>query len=201
MLISRHYRDRRGSQSHQQQRCDQGRLAADAVAIMSEDRGAHRTRDEADRINGERLERPDPGVGMREEQFCKDEPGDCRGRSRTTRSRSRRWRRSQPAAIEADVRPHSTEQDCYRILPSGSLRGFLRRLPKADMCRNRTKLAALPSGSIRRRPRVKFCPPRIGGAATAQCRRGFTKSARAEAGSAPAESKERGKNTDMHVQV
>ena len=43
---------------------------------MAENGGADRTRDEADRVDGERLQRPDPGVGVREKQLCENEAGD-----------------------------------------------------------------------------------------------------------------------------
>ena len=43
---------------------------------MAEDGRADRARDEADGIDGEGLERADPGVGVREEQLGEDEAGD-----------------------------------------------------------------------------------------------------------------------------
>jgi hypothetical protein len=43
---------------------------------MAENGGADRSRHEADGVDGEGLERPDPGIGMRKEQFCKYEAGD-----------------------------------------------------------------------------------------------------------------------------
>ena len=43
---------------------------------MPEDGGADRARDEADGVDRKGLERPDPGVGMREEQLGEHEAGD-----------------------------------------------------------------------------------------------------------------------------
>lgn len=43
---------------------------------MPEDRSPDRPRDEADRIDGEGLQRADPGIGMRKEQFCENQAGD-----------------------------------------------------------------------------------------------------------------------------
>ena len=43
---------------------------------MAEDRRAYRPRDEAHGIDGKGLERADPGVRVREEQFGEDEAGD-----------------------------------------------------------------------------------------------------------------------------
>src|SRR5262249_26583009 len=54
------------------------RLAADAVAVMPENRSTHRARDKADGIDRKGLERADPWVGVREEQFGKDQARDGR---------------------------------------------------------------------------------------------------------------------------
>jgi hypothetical protein len=43
---------------------------------MSENGGADRSRDEADRVDRERLQRADPGIGVREIQFCEDQARD-----------------------------------------------------------------------------------------------------------------------------
>ena len=43
---------------------------------MPENRGAYRARDKADGIDGEGLQRPDPGVRMRKKQLRKDEAGN-----------------------------------------------------------------------------------------------------------------------------
>src|SRR6185437_12029621 len=55
---------------------DQGGLAADPVAEMSEDRRTHRARDEADGIDAERLQRAHQRVGVREEQLGEHQAGD-----------------------------------------------------------------------------------------------------------------------------
>ena len=93
--VGRHEGDEEGRDAHAQQRGDQRRLAADAIAVMAEDRGADRPRDEADEIGaeGEQRRRPaGPGWGSR---ACrKPGPPPCRKeRSRTTRS----WCRSSTA--------------------------------------------------------------------------------------------------------
>ena len=73
---SRDQRHRKSGQSHQQQGGDQGRLAADAVAEMPENRGTYRARNEADGVDGESLEGPDPGIRMRKKQLGEDEARD-----------------------------------------------------------------------------------------------------------------------------
>ena len=45
---------------------------------MAENGGADRARDEADGVDGERLQRTDPGVGVREKQLCENQAGDGR---------------------------------------------------------------------------------------------------------------------------
>jgi hypothetical protein len=75
-LIGRHQRHRESGETHEQQRGDQRRFAADAVAVVAEDRSAHRPRHEAYRIDGEGLERSDPRIRIREEQLGEDEAGD-----------------------------------------------------------------------------------------------------------------------------
>src|SRR6185437_5939334 len=62
-VITRHQPDRGGRDARHQQGDDEGGLAADAVAVMAEDRSSNRPRDEADEVNAERLQRADPGVG------------------------------------------------------------------------------------------------------------------------------------------
>src|SRR5262252_9465509 len=54
---------------------DEGRLAADAIAVVAEDRGSDRPRDEADEIHAERLQRADPWVGAGEVDLAEDQPG------------------------------------------------------------------------------------------------------------------------------
>jgi hypothetical protein len=67
---------RESGQTHEQQRRDQGRFAADAVAVVAEDRRAHRPRHEAYGVDGKGLERSDPRVRIREEQLGEDQAGD-----------------------------------------------------------------------------------------------------------------------------
>ena len=55
--VGRHKRDQEGRNAHAQQRRDQRRLAADAIAVMAEDRRADRPADEADEIGAEGQQR------------------------------------------------------------------------------------------------------------------------------------------------
>ena len=55
--IAGHEGDQEGGDAHQQQGGDQRRLAADAVAVVAEDRGADRAADEADEVGAERRQR------------------------------------------------------------------------------------------------------------------------------------------------
>src|SRR5256886_15860836 len=75
LLVGRHERHQKGGDPHDQQPRDQCRLAADASAEMSEDRGADGARQEADGINGECLERADQRIGFREVQLGEHESG------------------------------------------------------------------------------------------------------------------------------
>ena len=75
-LITGNQTDRSGGNAGHQQGHDQGRFAADAVAVMAEDRGADRARDETDEIDGESFEHPDQRVGFGKEQLGEDEAGD-----------------------------------------------------------------------------------------------------------------------------
>ncbi len=75
LLIGGNEADRRSGKPGQQQGGDQRRLAADAVAIVAEDRGADRPRDEAHRVDGERLQHANQGIGLWKEQLAKDEAG------------------------------------------------------------------------------------------------------------------------------
>jgi hypothetical protein len=75
-LIRRDERDQEGRGSHQQQRCNQRRLAADAVAVVAKNSSAHRARNEPHGIDRKGFRGSDPGIGLREEQLCEDEPGE-----------------------------------------------------------------------------------------------------------------------------
>ena len=76
LVVGRNERDREGRDAHQQQGRDQRRLAADAIAVVAEDRGADRPRDEPDRVDAERLQRADQRIGVREVQLGEDQAGD-----------------------------------------------------------------------------------------------------------------------------
>lgn len=67
-FVGRHHRHRCRGQPHQQQRHDQRRPAADAVAEVSEN-GANLARDEADRIDRKRLQCFDPWVGVQKKRL------------------------------------------------------------------------------------------------------------------------------------
>src|SRR6476661_8708666 len=75
-LVGWHERHREGGEAHHHQRGDKRRLAADAVAVVTEDRGADRARDEAHRVDGEGLQRAGERVGLREEELREDEARD-----------------------------------------------------------------------------------------------------------------------------
>ena len=64
--VSRDQRDRKGRQSHQQERRDKGRLAPDPIAVMAEDGSPDGPRDKPHGVNAKRLQRADPRVRMRE---------------------------------------------------------------------------------------------------------------------------------------
>ena len=89
LLIGRDASDQEGRQAGQQQGRDQRGLPTDAIAVMAEDCCADRTRDEADRENGERLQGAGQWVGRRKIQLREDQcrhlaiqqeivPFDCR---------------------------------------------------------------------------------------------------------------------------
>src|SRR5580700_335510 len=73
-LVSRDQTDREGRQPGDQQGRYQRRLAADAVAVMAEDRGADRTRDKPDGVDREGLQHADQGIGFWEEQLAENQP-------------------------------------------------------------------------------------------------------------------------------
>ena len=62
-VVAGHEGDQERGDAHQQQRGDQRRLAADAVAVMAEDRRADRAADEADEIGAERRQRAGQRIG------------------------------------------------------------------------------------------------------------------------------------------
>jgi hypothetical protein len=69
LIVGWHQTHRECRKAGQQQGCDQRRLAADAVVVMAEDRGADRPRNEADEIDAERLEGADQWFRSREEEL------------------------------------------------------------------------------------------------------------------------------------
>jgi 3',5'-cyclic AMP phosphodiesterase CpdA len=75
LLIGGNEVDRRCGKPGQQQGGDQRRLAADAVAIVAEDRGADWPRDEAHRVDGKGLQNANQGIGFWKEQLAEDEAG------------------------------------------------------------------------------------------------------------------------------
>ncbi len=74
-LIARDEGDDEGGDAHQHEGRDQRRLAADAVAIVAEDRRTDRPRGKAGAIDEERVQRSDQRIGVREEQFREDQTG------------------------------------------------------------------------------------------------------------------------------
>jgi len=75
MLIGGDASDQKGRQAGQQQCRNQRGFAADAIAVMPKDRRADRTRNEADRENGKRLQDAGQGVRRRKIQFREDQRG------------------------------------------------------------------------------------------------------------------------------
>ncbi len=75
-LVGRHQADQEGRDAHEQQRRNQRRFAADAVAVMAKDRRSHRPRDKADGVNRECFQGSDEGVRPREIEVREDEAGD-----------------------------------------------------------------------------------------------------------------------------
>jgi hypothetical protein len=73
-LIGRHEGDQKGRDAHAQERRDQRRLAADAIAVMPEVGGADRAPDEADEIGAEGGERRGQRIGVGKEELAEDQP-------------------------------------------------------------------------------------------------------------------------------
>jgi hypothetical protein len=73
-LVGRDECDEKRRDAHQQQRRDECGLAAEAIAVVTEDGGADRTGHEADRIHAKGLKRADVWIGLGKEQTGKDEP-------------------------------------------------------------------------------------------------------------------------------
>ena len=71
--VRRQHADRHRRQAHRQQRRDQRRLAADAIAEVTEQRRADRAGEERDRERGERCQRRRGRIRLRKEQARKDQ--------------------------------------------------------------------------------------------------------------------------------
>src|SRR6266851_5602815 len=74
-LVARDESDDEGGDAHQHEGRDQRRLAADAVAIVAEDRRTDRPRGESRAVDEEGIQRSDQRIGVREEQFGEDQAG------------------------------------------------------------------------------------------------------------------------------
>ena len=72
-VIGRHQRDQKRGDAHQHQRGDQRRLAAEAIALVAEDRRADRPRGKAHGVDREGLQRADQRIGAREIQPGEDQ--------------------------------------------------------------------------------------------------------------------------------
>jgi hypothetical protein len=77
LLVGRDEADRKGREAGQQKGCDQRSLAADAIAVVAEDRRSDWAGDEADAVDGECLQHADQGIGFRKEELTEDEAGHC----------------------------------------------------------------------------------------------------------------------------
>ena len=73
--IGRHEGDQEGRDAHKQQRRDQGRLAADPVAVVAEDRRTDRARGKADEIRAERKQLSRQRILIGEVELAKDQTG------------------------------------------------------------------------------------------------------------------------------
>jgi hypothetical protein len=73
--IGRHESDKKGGDAHAEQRGNEGRLAADAVAVMAKDRRADRPLDESDKISAESGKRRRQGIFVGEIELAENKPG------------------------------------------------------------------------------------------------------------------------------
>jgi len=74
-LVGRNEGDQKGGDAHQEQRCNQRRLAADTVAVMAEDRRADRAADEPNEIGTERRESGRERIFVRKVQLAEHQAG------------------------------------------------------------------------------------------------------------------------------
>jgi hypothetical protein len=73
-VVTRHQRHGESGQAHEQQRRDQRRLAADAIAVVTEDECSDGPRQETDRVDPERLQGADQRLGIGEVQLGEHQP-------------------------------------------------------------------------------------------------------------------------------
>ena len=73
-VVSRHQRHGESGQAHEQQRRDQRRLAADAIAVVAEDECSDGPRQETDREDPERLQGADQRLGIGKVQLGEHQP-------------------------------------------------------------------------------------------------------------------------------
>ena len=76
LVIGRYQADRDSCRAGYHQGGDQCGLAADSVAVVTEDCRADRTGDKADVENYVSLQRPHQRIRIRKKQLCKDQPSD-----------------------------------------------------------------------------------------------------------------------------
>src|ERR1700746_1574927 len=75
LLIGWDEADGKGREAGQQKGRDQRSLAADAIAVVTEDRRSDWAGDEADAVDGECLQLADQGIGFRKKELAEDEAG------------------------------------------------------------------------------------------------------------------------------
>src|SRR5262249_11807718 len=91
-IVSGHECDEEGRDTHEHQRCDQRRLATDAVAVMAENRSPDRARGEADEIGAEGQQRCGGRIVVREIKLAEHQSGS--------------------GAIEEEIVPFDRGADC-----------------------------------------------------------------------------------------
>src|SRR5262249_39162474 len=73
--VARQECDQERRDAHQHQGNNKGGLASHTITVMTEDEGADRTRDKADKINAKRVEGRGQWVFVRKEELTEDEAG------------------------------------------------------------------------------------------------------------------------------
>jgi hypothetical protein len=127
LIIGWHQTHRECRKAGQQQRRDERRLAADAVAVMAEDRRADRPRNEADEIDAERLEGADQWFRFREEELREHDAGDL--------------------PVEQEIVPLDGGADCARDRRPPQLRAVIGLGKRANCGIGSRHRAILPFGS------------------------------------------------------